>query len=72
MDVNRANVSDLVPGDTLEYSQSYFMALWTKNQERLTVRTFQESKAVLGTSLGGFNKLVLYPLPKLHQLMAHR
>jgi hypothetical protein len=61
MDINNTILRDLVPGDMLEQSQSDFMALWTKNLNRLTVRTFQESKAVLGTSLGGLNKLVLLP-----------
>ena len=61
MDVNSANLKVLVPVDAVEQSHSYFMSLWTKNQDRLTVRTFQESKAVWGTGLGGFNKLVLQP-----------
>jgi len=59
MDISTAIINELVPGDKLDESQSYFMTLWTENPQRLTVRTFRESKAVLGTGLGGFNKLVL-------------
>jgi hypothetical protein len=59
MDANTDIISALVSGHELECSQEDFIAQWREHRERLTVRTFQESRAVTGISWGGFNQLVL-------------
>jgi hypothetical protein len=59
MDANTEVLRALLPGSReLELCQRSFVAQWIKRGEGLTVRTFQESRGLAGTRLGGQNRLV--------------
>jgi hypothetical protein len=59
MDVNQQVLHALLPtGPELELCRESFTAQWVQRGEKLTVRTFQESKGVTGFRWGKFNKLV--------------
>ncbi|KAF2275977.1 uncharacterized protein EI97DRAFT_419713 [Westerdykella ornata] len=59
VDVNRQVIHALLPtGPELELCRESFTNQWVKRGKSLTVRTFQESKALTGVRLGGFNQLV--------------
>jgi hypothetical protein len=59
MDVNNQVLHALLPtGPELELCRESFAVQWTKRGNDLVVRTFQESKGVVGIRWGGFNKLV--------------
>lgn len=60
MDVNRQIIHALLPtGPELELCRESFTSQWVKCGDKLTVRTFQKSKGVMGIGWGGFNQLVL-------------
>jgi hypothetical protein len=60
VDVNAQVIHALLPtGPELELCRESFTTQWVKRGDKLTVRTFQESKGVTGIRWGGFNQLVL-------------
>jgi hypothetical protein len=60
VDMNAQVIHALLPtGPELELCRESFTTQWVKRGDKLTVRTFQESKGVTGIRWGGFNKLVL-------------
>ena len=60
VEVNTQVIHALLPtGPELELCRESFTAQWVKRGDNLTVRTFQESKGVMGIQWGGFNQLVL-------------
>ncbi|KIM95406.1 hypothetical protein OIDMADRAFT_206491 [Oidiodendron maius Zn] len=62
MDMNATVIGALLPGSAeLKLCQETFTTQWAKRRESLTVRTFQESKAVIGIRFGGINKLIVPP-----------
>lgn len=61
VDTNNQVIHALLPtGPELELCRESFMTQWVKRGNTLIVRTFQESKGVVGVQWGGFNRLVLY------------
>jgi hypothetical protein len=59
MDVNSQVINALLPtGAELELCRESFAVQWRKRRGSLTVRTFQESKGVVGVRLGGLSQLV--------------
>lgn len=62
VDTNNQVIHALLPsGPELELCRESFTTQWVKRGDSLTVRTFQESKAVTGVRWGGFNQLVRQP-----------
>jgi hypothetical protein len=60
VDVNRQVIRALLPTSSeLDDCRESFTTQWVKRGDKLTVRTFQESKGVTGVRWGGFNQLVL-------------
>jgi hypothetical protein len=60
VDTNDQVVHALLPtGPELELCRESFMTQWVKRGNSLVVRTFQETKGVVGVRWGGFNRLVL-------------
>lgn len=60
VDTNDKVIHALLPiGPELEICRESFAVQWAEHRERLTVRTFQESKGITGIRLGEFNQLVL-------------
>lgn len=65
IDVNSQVIHALLPtGPELEICRESFAAQWGERRDSLTVRTFQESKGVVGVRWGGFNQLV-HMIPSL-------
>lgn len=59
MDMNSQVIHALLPtGPELEICRESFAVQWEQRRRSLTVRTFQETKGMVGTRLGGFNQLV--------------
>lgn len=58
MDMNPKVIHALSPGSAELELCHIFITQWEKRRESLTVRTFQESKALGGIRIGGINKLV--------------
>lgn len=63
LDSNDQIVHALLPsGPELDLCRESFITQWMKHMDRLTVRTFQESKGVTGVRWANFNMLVLKPI----------
>jgi hypothetical protein len=59
MDMNSQVIHALLPtGPELELGRESFAVQWQQRRGNLTVRTFQETKGMVGVRLGGFNQLV--------------
>lgn len=62
-DSNDQIIHALVPtGPELDLCRESFVTQWMTHADRLTVRTFQESKGLTGVRWGNFNKLVHDPV----------
>jgi hypothetical protein len=61
VDVNSQAIHALLPtSPELNLCRESFTTQWMSRGEKLTVRTFQESKGVTGIRVGGLNQLVRY------------